>query len=107
MCSSKQYLCETDAPTRAEVDASQGLVILEFGTAWCGYCREAEPALAEVLSKNPHWHHVKIEDGPGRALGRSFSVKLWPTVVVMRDGHEVARLVRPTQASTIAAAVNE
>ena len=107
MSTSKQYLGESEAPTRAEVDASQGLVLLEFGTAWCGYCSAAEPALADVLSQHPHWRHVKIEDGPGRALGRSYSVKLWPTLVVLRDGHEVTRLVRPTQASAISAAVNE
>ena len=32
-----------------------------------------------------------IEVGPARALGRNYSVKLWPTVVVLRDSREVAR----------------
>ncbi|WP_256659840.1 thioredoxin family protein, partial [Pseudomonas sp. LS-2] len=41
------------------------------------------------------------EDGSGRRLGRSFGVKLWPTLVFMRDGQEVARLVRPTKVSYI------
>ena len=107
MSSPKQYLDEAEAPNRAEVDALQGLVLLEFGTDWCGHCRAAEPAMAEALSQHPHWHHVKIEDGPGRALGRSYRVKLWPTVVVLRDGQEVARLVRPTQALAISAALND
>jgi thioredoxin 1 len=35
--------------------------------------------------------HVKVEDGSGRRLGRSFGVKLWPTLVFLRDGREVAR----------------
>jgi thioredoxin 1 len=39
--------------------------------------------------------HIKVEDGPGRPLGRSFRVKLWPTLVFLREGREVARLVRP------------
>jgi thioredoxin 1 len=36
-----------------------------------------------------------VEDGSGRPLGRSFGVKLWPTLIFLADGREVARLVRP------------
>lgn len=106
MSTPKPYLGETEAPARAEVDALQGLTLLEFGTDWCGHCRAAQPALAEVLPRYPQWHHLKVEDGPGRPLGRSYRVKLWPTLVLLRDGQEVARLVRPTQAADISAALN-
>ena len=95
------YLSELEAPSRAEVDALPGLTLLEFGTDWCGHCRAAQPALAEVLPSLKGWQHLKVEDGPGRALGRSFRVKLWPTLVLLRDGKELARLVRPTQANDI------
>ena len=61
----------------------------------------AQPALAEVLPQQPDWRHLKVEDGPGRALGRSFRVKLWPTLILLRDGVELARVVRPTQADGI------
>ena len=103
---SKPYLCELEAPTRAEVDALPGLSLLEFGTTWCGHCRAAQPALAEALAQHVHWRHIKVEDGPGQALGRSFRVKLWPTLVLLRDGQEVARLVRPTHATDISAALS-
>ena len=102
----KPYFSETEAPARIDVDALPGLTLLEFGTDWCGHCRAAQPALAEVLSAHPQWRHLKLEDGPGRALGRSYRVKLWPTLVLLRDGQEVARLVRPTQAADISAALN-
>ena len=82
-------------PTRAEIDATAGLVLLEFGTPWCGHCQLAAPAVAEALAQFPGVEHVKVEDGPGRALGRSFRVKLWPTLIALRDGVEVARTVRP------------
>ena len=100
------YLSETEAPTRAEVEALAGLTLLEFGTPWCGYCRAAQPALAEVLSAHPQWRHFKVEDGPGRLLGRSYRVKLWPTLVLLREGQEIGRLVRPGQATDISAALN-
>jgi thioredoxin 1 len=40
--------------------------------------------------------HIKVADGRGQPLGRSFRVKLWPTLIVLRDGQEVGRLVRPS-----------
>jgi thioredoxin 1 len=89
------------APTRGEVDALPGATILEFGTDWCGYCRSAQPYIAQSLARAPRARHLKIEDGPGRPLGRSFKVKLWPTLIFLRDGVEVARVVRPSDAAAI------
>ena len=88
-------------PTRAEVDALDGPSVIEFGTRWCGYCRAAQPLLAAALANRPQVRHIKIEDGSGRRLGRSFRVKLWPTLVFMRAGQELARLVRPTDSGAI------
>jgi thioredoxin 1 len=82
-------------PRRDEVDALEGPAVLEFGTAWCGHCRYAQPMLARAFAQHPNVRHIKIQDGSGRPLGRSFGVRLWPTLVFLRDGREVARLVRP------------
>ncbi|MER2514919.1 MAG: thioredoxin family protein [Candidatus Accumulibacter phosphatis] len=88
-------------PSRIEIDALEVPAIVEFGASWCGYCRAAEPLIAQVLANHPQLAHIKIEDGPGRSLGRSFRVKLWPTLVFMHRGKEVARLVRPGDAREI------
>jgi len=92
----------TDEPTLAAVDAMQGAVLLEFGTAWCGFCRAAQPLLEQALAAAGPVTHLKVEDGPGRPLGRAFRVKLWPTLVFMRDGVAVARVVRPNNVQEIA-----
>lgn len=89
-----------NAPSRAEVDALDGFTLLEFGTAWCGHCRAAQPLLGPAMAERD-LRHLKIEDGPGRPLGRSFRVKLWPTLILMRQGVELARLVRPTSSQAI------
>jgi thioredoxin 1 len=95
----------TNEPARAEVDALPGPVVLEFGSPWCGHCRAAQPLLAAALAGHPQVRHLKIADGPGRPLGRSFRVKLWPTLVFLARGREVARLVRPRDGDEIAAAL--
>jgi len=92
-------------PTRAEVDAMTGPVLLEFGTPWCGWCRAAQPLIAQALALHPDVKHLRVEDGSGRPLGRSFRVKLWPTLVFLRDGREVAKLVRPADADAIGQAL--
>ena len=90
-----------EAPERSEVDATPGLLLLEFGANWCGHCQAAQPAIQSVLAKHPDLDHRKIEDGPGRRLGRSFRVKLWPTLILLRDGQEIARTVRPATVDEI------
>lgn len=88
-------------PARADVDALPGATVLEFGAPWCPHCIGAQPLLEAALSARDDVRHLKIEDGSGKPLGRSFRVKLWPTVVVMRDGEELARVVRPTSKEEI------
>src|SRR5689334_19798424 len=89
-------------PTRGEVEQLTGPVLLEFGTDWCGYCRALRPHLDALLERHPEVRHIKVEDGPGRPLGRTFRVKLWPTLVFMRDGRVVRQEARPTAAAVAA-----
>ena len=87
--------------SRSDVDALPGATLLEFGATWCGVCRATAPAIQSALAGHPGVRHLKIEDGAGRPLGRSFGVKLWPTLVFLCDGRETARLVRPRDAASI------
>jgi len=92
-------------PARAEVEALRGPTLLEFGSPTCGHCRRAQPLLREALEAHPGVRHLKVADASGRHLGRSFRVKLWPTLVFLDNGKEVARLVRPADAAEIAKAL--
>lgn len=87
--------------TRAEVDATKGITVLEFGATWCPICQNAQPLIRSALAGRA-LKHLRIEDGPGRPLGRSFKIRLWPTLVFLRDGNEVARVVRPRSAEDFA-----
>ena len=94
-------------PSRAAIDILDCPTLIEFGTPWCGYCRAAQPRLAAALADHPHVRHIKIADGSGRPLGRSFNVRLWPTLIFLRDGKEIARLIRPAGAGEITQALQQ
>ncbi len=99
----RQHLVQP--PSREAVDHLAGAALVEFGTPWCGHCQRAQPLIEQALQQNDDVVHLKIEDGPGQPLGRSFGVKLWPTLVFLRDGKEVRRLVRPQAQQDIMDAV--
>jgi thioredoxin 1 len=94
---------EHQEPTRAEIDALAGPVLVEFGAPWCGYCQGLQAALAELLADFPEVRHIKIHDAQGLPLGRSFRVKLWPNLVFLRDGEVLLQLARPSQSDLVAA----
>ena len=91
--------------TREEVDRLEGSTLLDFGNSWCGYCSRARPLVDAALRDHPRVRHIRVADGSGRRLGRSFRVKLWPTLVFLHSGAEVARLVRPTDPQEIGEAL--
>ncbi|WP_343629012.1 thioredoxin family protein [Roseateles sp.] len=95
-------------PIRDAVDtlSRERPVLVEFGAPWCPHCINAQPLLEQAFEgRHENVQHIKVEDGKGQALGRSFKVKLWPTLIFLRDGVEVERLVRPTGAEDIRAAL--
>jgi thioredoxin 1 len=88
-------------PRRSEIDAIKGPLLLVFGSNSCSICRATEPLLVEALTGLDWLTHWKIQDGQGRKLGRTFAVKLWPTLIFIKNGKEIARLVRPDSTTAI------
>jgi thioredoxin 1 len=86
---------QVDNPTLADIQGLRGTTLLDFGTDWCGHCIAARAAVERWVDAHPDVAHLRIEDGRGRPLGRAFRVKLWPTLVLLHDAEEVARVVRP------------
>jgi len=91
----------TPEPSRDEVDAMRGPVLLEFGINECPHCQAAQPFIADALKRHPEVKHLRIEDGRGRRLGRTFAVKLWPALIFMKAGQEVARVLRATSQAEV------
>jgi thioredoxin 1 len=93
--------------TYEQIEHLSGPLLLEFGAEWCGYCQAAQPLIKSALGKHSNVRHIKIEDGKGKRLGRQYGVKLWPSLIFLKDGKEVSRLVRPQDAEIIIHHLNE
>jgi len=90
-----------EAPSFEQVGQLVGTTIIEFGAPWCEHCQAATPAIREELTKHSNVTHIKLSDGKGKILGRKFKVKLWPTLILLKNGQEINRLIRPLCASEI------
>ncbi len=84
-----------------QINELSGYTLLEFGAPWCGHCQAATPAIKEALAEHSELRHIRIYDGKGKRLGRLFMVKLWPTLILLHEGNEVDRLVRPLKADEV------
>ena len=105
MNTSLEYTANVLTPTA--VNELTGTTVLLFGVNWCGHCQAAAPLITEAFAHFPDIQVLRIEDGAGRPLGRSFKVKLWPTLVFLVNGQEVDRVVRPTNSNIILDALNK
>ncbi len=88
------------------VDAlgTEGLTFKVWGGDWCGDCRGQLPDFAAALDaagvpEDRIEHYPVDEDKRGEGV-EEYDVEYIPTVVVERDGEEVARFVEEEPVST-------
>ncbi len=67
-------------------------VLVDLCAPWCGPCRMVSPALAELASEMAgQIKLVKVNVDHSPELQRRFVVQSIPTLLVLRNGHEIAR----------------
>ena len=92
----------------SEIESIQGAVVVDFWAEWCGPCKMLAPVFEAVAAKlDGKATFVKANVDEARDLATDFNVAAIPTIVVVKDGAEVARKVGYVNEVQLEAFVNE
>jgi thioredoxin 2 len=96
------WIVNADAGSFDAVIASDLLVLVDFWAPWCGPCLRVSPAV-EVLGRKHagKLKVVKLDIDTAPDVARRFDVASIPTLLVLRDGAEVDRIVGAMPANQI------
>ena len=77
----------------AEVEQAPGLVVVDFWASWCGPCMMLAPVMEELDGELPQIKFCKVNVDDERDLAMEFQIDSIPTLLCVKDGHVVRRLV--------------
>jgi thioredoxin 2 len=93
----------TDATFVPEVERSPLPVVVDLWAPWCGPCRTMAPVLEELaaeLTGRVRFAKLNVDENP--ATASRFNVRSIPTLVMMKNGREVDRIVGAQPKAAIA-----
>ena len=88
----KQPLELTTANFQSHINRNDIPVVIDFWAPWCGPCKMMAPAFKEAAAQlEPGVRLAKVNTEAQQALGAQFGIRSIPTMIMFRNGREVAR----------------
>lgn len=88
------HLPVLDHPAFEALAALPGVTAIDFTARWCAPCKVMEPILAALATEyrgRVRLAALDVNDEPG--IAERYAVRSMPTLVILRDGREVGRVV--------------
>ena len=91
---------------KKEVLEESKTVLIDFYADWCGPCKMLAPVLEEIAKENINTKFVKINVDDAQDLAMEYNVMSIPTLVVIKNGKEVNRMVGLASKSELMEIIN-
>lgn len=96
-----------DDAGHARLAATPGVALLDFTAAWCGPCGQIAPVLEALAAEYAgHVRIVAVDVDREPDLAERYSVRSMPTLVLLRDGREVGRVVGARSRAFVAGVID-
>jgi len=83
------------------MDLGTGVWAVKFGATWCGPCKVLGKTFSKMEEEFENVNFVSIDVDDIPQMAKEHRIRSLPTVILLRDGREQARLVGAVKAEPL------